>query len=205
MPRLRESTLDAHRSAVRTAILDATAALVAGGGLRAVTMSQVAEGAAIGRATLYRYFPDVDALLLAWHERLLGEHVDRLRGLRHHDGPAEHRLAAVLAALASLRHRSPGAGQAALLHDGKHVARAQDHVRDLVADLVAEAARDGAVRDDVPPTELAAYCLAALGAAAGQTSAAAVDRLVSVVLDGLRSPAAPGPGARTGRPSGEGD
>jgi AcrR family transcriptional regulator len=47
----------------RKAILDTTAALVAEGGLLSVTMSRIAEEAGIGRATLYKYFPDVEAIL----------------------------------------------------------------------------------------------------------------------------------------------
>ena len=186
MPRLRESTLDAHRSAVRAAILDAAAALVARGGVRAVTMSRVAEDAGIGRATLYRYFPDVDALLLDWHERRLGEHLAELAQLRHAGGTALDRLAAVLAAFGSIRHRHPGAGDAAPLHGGAHVTRAHGHVREMVHELVAAAVRDGVVRGDVPPAELAAYCLAALDAAAELGSGEAVERLVAVTLDGLR-------------------
>ena len=38
----------------------------------------------------------------------------------------------------------------------------------------------------MPPGELAAYCLAALDAAAELGSGAAVERLVAVTLDGLR-------------------
>jgi AcrR family transcriptional regulator len=49
-----------HRDApseVRDVIVETTAALVAEHGLRAVTMSQIAEDTGIGRATLYKYFP----------------------------------------------------------------------------------------------------------------------------------------------------
>jgi AcrR family transcriptional regulator len=69
MPKLWSETIAAHRHTVRETILDATWALVAEHGLLAVTMSQIAEEAGIGRATLYKYFPDVEAILLAWHER----------------------------------------------------------------------------------------------------------------------------------------
>ncbi|RZU33914.1 TetR/AcrR family transcriptional regulator [Blastococcus saxobsidens] len=186
MPRLREGTLAAHRSVVQAAILDATGALVARGGLRAVTMSQVAADAGIGRATLYRYFPDVDALLHAWHERRLGQHLHELAGLRRAGGPALDRLAAVLQAFGSIRHRHPGVGDAAPLHGGAAVTRAHGHVREMVHGLVSAAAADGAVRTDVPPAELAAYCLASLDAAAELGSGEAVERLVAVTLDGLR-------------------
>jgi len=51
---------------------------------------------------------------------------------------------------------------------------------------IAEAAAAGAVRGDVTPDELAAYCLAALAAAGELRSAAAVRRLVTITLAGLR-------------------
>jgi AcrR family transcriptional regulator len=37
-------------------------------------MSQIAAETGIGRATLYKYFPDVEAILVAWHERQVAEH-----------------------------------------------------------------------------------------------------------------------------------
>jgi len=75
MPKLWDETIEAHRRAVRDATLDTAAALVAERGLRAVTMSQIAEETGIGRATLYKYFPDVEAILVAWHERHISAHL----------------------------------------------------------------------------------------------------------------------------------
>lgn len=63
MPRLWDDTIEAHRRAVQKAILDNAWALVTEHGLAAVTMSQIAEKTGIGRATLYKYFPDVEAIL----------------------------------------------------------------------------------------------------------------------------------------------
>jgi AcrR family transcriptional regulator len=40
-----------------------------------VTMSKIAEEAGIGRATLYKYFSDLEGILVAWR----GEHVARAR------------------------------------------------------------------------------------------------------------------------------
>src|SRR5437762_13945137 len=37
-------------------------------GLRSVTISQIAKETGIGRATLCKYFPDVEAILVAWHD-----------------------------------------------------------------------------------------------------------------------------------------
>lgn len=73
-----------------------------------------------------------------------------------------------------------------MLHQGEHVTHAERHLAHMVETLVAEGAQAGDLRGDVPPTELAQYCLHALTAAAGLTSKAAVSRLVDVTLAGLR-------------------
>jgi AcrR family transcriptional regulator len=96
--KLWNETIEAHRREVRDAILDAAAALVAEHGLLSVTMSQIAEKTGIGRATLYKYFPDVEAILLAWHERQVTAHLDHLTALRNQSGDAAERLEAVLEA-----------------------------------------------------------------------------------------------------------
>jgi AcrR family transcriptional regulator len=188
VPKLWTETIEAHRREVRDAILETTAALVAERGLRSVTMAQIAEGAGIGRATLYKYFPDVEAILVAWHERQVTGHLDYLAALRDQAGGADERLEAVLEAYARIQHEHHGTELAGLLHRGEHVARAQQRLSDLIRDLLAGAAEAGEVRDDVAPDELARYCLHALTAASSLPSEAAVRRLVTVTLAGLRPP-----------------
>ena len=188
MPRLWNETIEAHRRDVRDAILETTAALVSEHGLLSVTMSQIAEEVGIGRATLYKYFPDVEAILFAWHERQITGHLQRLAEVRDGAGDPRERLKAVLEAYAFISHESRDhhdSELARLLHRGEQVARAQHQVRDLIGDLLVEGAQEGHVRDDVAPDELASYCLHALSAASGLTSKAAVRRLVDVTLDGL--------------------
>ncbi len=58
----------------------------------------------------------------------------------------------------------------------------------MIRDLLVEAAETGDVRDDVTPDELADYCLYTLGGASRQHSKAAVRRLVTGTLAGLRPP-----------------
>ncbi len=189
MPRLWNETIEGHRSAVRDAVLDTTAALVAEHGLLAVTMSRIAEGAGVGRATLYKYFPDVEAVLLAWHERQVARHLAHLAEVRDRGTDPARRLAAVLEAYGRIsreNHRHHGSELAAVLHRDPQVAGAQHRLRDMVRDLLAEAVAAGDVRDDVAVDELAAYCLHALAAAGALPSEAAVRRLVMVTLAGLR-------------------
>lgn len=188
VPKLWTETIDAHRRAVRDATLDATAALVAEHGLASVTMSRIAERTGIGRATLYKYFPDVESIVTAWHERQIADHLDHLARVAGGTDQPHERLEAVLAAYALIQHASHGhhGGElAALLHRGEHVLRAEQRLHDFVRDLVADAARAGDVRHDVAAAELAAYALHALTAAGGLPSQAAVHRLVAVTLAGL--------------------
>jgi AcrR family transcriptional regulator len=192
VPKLWNETIEAHRRAVRDAILDTTWVLVAEHGLTSVTMSQIAEETGIGRATLYKYFPDVEAILLAWHEHQIAGHLDYLAEVRDRAGDAGERLEAVLEAYALLfherfSHEHPGPELAALLHRGVHVTGAQQQVHDIIKDLLIDAAEIGDVRDDVAPEELASYCIHALRAASSLPSKAAVRRLVMVTLAGLRS------------------
>ena len=189
MPRLWAETVKTHRRAVRDTLLETAAALVAKHGLRTVTMAQIAEVAGIGRATLYKYFPDVESILSAWHERQVSAHLERLAALRDQPGNARARLEAVLEAYAMIQHelRVAHASELAVhLHRGEHVARAQRRLRDFIRDLLAEGAKAGELRDDVAPEELATYCLHALAAAGSLSSKAAVSRLVAVTVTGLR-------------------
>src|SRR5215216_2913787 len=189
MPKLWNETIEAHRREVRDAILETTWALVAEHGLLSVTMSQIAEKTGIGRATLYKYFPDVEAILLAWHERHVSGHLEHLAEVRNRAGGAAERLEAVLEAYALLTYERPHDTElAALVHRDEHVARAQQQLREMIRDLLSKAAKSGDVRDDVAPEELASYCLHALAAASSLPSEAAVRRLVRVTLAGLRHP-----------------
>ena len=187
MPRLWRETIDSHREAVREAALDAAAALVAEHGLRAVTMSQVAQATGIGRATLYNYFSDVQSILSAWHERQVATHLDELRAVRDRVEDPGTRLAAVLGRYAAIAHQTGrhGAELGAALHRDGHATSGHDQLNGILRELLREAAEAGEVRADVAPPELAAYCLNALNAARALPSEAAVSRLLEVTMTGL--------------------
>jgi AcrR family transcriptional regulator len=196
VPKLWSETLETHHREVRDAILDTTTALVAEHGLRAVTMSQIAEDTGIGRATLYKYFPDVEAILVAWHEGHVAGHLAHLVEVRDRAGDPREALEAVLEAYAlishGISHQHQGTDLAALVHQGEHVVRAEHQLSQFVRDLLAEGVRSGDVRDDVAPSELASYCLHALSAAGSLPSKPAVHRLVMVTMAGLRPSAGSG-------------
>jgi hypothetical protein len=92
----------------------------------------------------------------------------------------------VLTAYALIHYEHRDNALAALLHQGDHIAQVRRQLADFLQDLIAEGTATGDLRDDVPPGELAAYCLHALTAAGDLPAKAAVDRLVQVTLTGLR-------------------
>ncbi len=189
MPKLWNETIETHRREVREAILDTAIGLVEEHGLLSVTMSQIAEKTGIGRATLYKYFPDVEAILHAWHERGINAHLGQLAEIRDRPGTPGERLAAVFHAYALIARDSHGHSDtelAAFLHRDHQVVRAEHHLRDLIKDLLIEAVDAGDVRRDVAIEELASYCLHALAAARTMRSKTAIGRLVDVTLAGLR-------------------
>jgi len=187
VPKLWTDTIEEHRRAVRDATLDTTAALVAEHGLASVTMSQIAAETGIGRATLYKYFTDVEAILATWHQRQVARHLSQLATVRDRGGSTGERLEAVLTAYATITHHRPhGTELAAAVHRGEDLATARQQLLGFLQDLIAGAANTGEVRDDIPPAELANYCLHALQAASSLPSEAALQRLVTVTLAGLR-------------------
>ena len=189
MPKLWNQTIETHRREVRDAILETTVELVGEHGLRSVTMSQIAEETGIGRATLYKYFPGVEAILHAWHERQITGHLDYLAEVRDQVGDARKRLEAVIEAYALIFHASRGHHDtelAALMHRGGQVALAEKQLCRMIRELTTQGQKSGDVRSDVIPDELVNYSLHALTGASGLPSKAAVHRLVAVTLAGLQ-------------------
>lgn len=189
MPKLWSDTIETHRREVRDAVFDATAALVADQGLLSVTMSRIAQDTGIGRATLYKYFPDVESILLGWHERQIASHLDQLVQARDATNDPAKRLQAVLEAYALICHQSRRPHDtelAAMMHSHQQVATAEHQLRHMIEALLADAAASGDIRDDMPTGELADYCLHALTAASRLPTKASVRRLVTVTVAGLR-------------------
>ena len=173
VPRLWNDTIEAHRRDVADAVIDTTAALIAEQGLLSVTMSRIAEETRIGRATLYKYFPDVEAILVAWHERQMAAHLKDLVEVRDRSRGPTQRLHAVLENYALMTNESAkhhDTHVATVLHRHRQVAQAQHELHHLVQGLLSDAMKSGAVRADVPADELTTYCLNALAAASSLTS-----------------------------------
>jgi AcrR family transcriptional regulator len=186
VPKVWSETIESHRQVVRDVILDTTGYLVAEHGFLYVTMSHIAEQAGIGRATLYKYFPDVESVLTAWHTRQVAGQLEHLQGVRDRTVRADERLKAVLEAFAILHYDRQASDLDVVLHEKEHVAHASRHLKNLIKDLVVEGVASGQIRSDIAPAELAGYCLHALKAANVTSSKAAARRLVNVILAGLQ-------------------
>jgi AcrR family transcriptional regulator len=194
MARLWNDTIAAHRREVRDAVLDAAASLAIDRSPLSITMSQIADSTGIGRATLYKYFPDVESILLAWHERQMAHHLETLAQAREKARDPRERLQTVLETWALIAREIDshhGTELAAFLHRDTHTSKSTDQLQQMIRGLVSEASAEGNLRKDVAPDELATYCLHALTAASALPSRAAVRRLVAVTMAGLQvTPAA---------------
>jgi AcrR family transcriptional regulator len=188
MPKLWSDTIDEHRREVRDAILDATAKLVMKRGLASVSMSDIASEAGIGRATLYKYFADVESIMHAWHERQIGQHLRELAAARDAKKKPDEKLRVVLEKYASIAHEKHDVELSALLHRGDHFVHAHKELAKLIRALIKDGAKAKVFRDDVPADELARYCIHALSAASTVDSPKAVKRLVAVTMSALARP-----------------
>jgi AcrR family transcriptional regulator len=153
-------------------------------------MSRIAAKAGIVQARLYRYFPDLDAVMRAWHDRQVANHLGYLEDIGDQSGAVTQRLDAVLRAYAAVvhqthEHRTTDLGVS--LHRDEDLVHARRHLHGVVRDLLAEGARSGDIRDDVTPDELADYCLQSLSSAGAHSSSVAIRHLVTATLCRLRS------------------
>ena len=139
MPKLWTDTVATHREEVRQAVLDAAGQLVARDGLWAVSMSRLAEVAGIGRATLYKYFADVEEVLAAWHARQVSAHLADLATVAAGPGEASARLRAVLERYAHIcaQRSRHGGDVAAALHRAPGIDDQHRQLQDLMTGLVA--------------------------------------------------------------------
>jgi AcrR family transcriptional regulator len=183
---------DARRN--REAILNAARELFAESG--DVAMYEVARRAGVGQATLYRNFPDRDALLAA----LSAEQLDRLeRFAAEHAGDPDA-FFVLVRAIVDTQVRFPGLVDCARETSAVKalLEPAQQRLVELIRGALRDAKAAGLVRRDLTVDDvflLVAMVDGALGREVDATGrAAAASRVLALALDGLTSPSA---GART--------
>ena len=174
-----------HRSRQAEAIAAAALGLLLGKGASALSMAAIADAAGVSRQTLYRYYGDVDAVLVGIAELVAGGDADLEAALGGFEDPVarlEWMLDAVVGAGAHGDHTSvelrgalpPAARDLLAAHEGR--------VRDLLAGVLAEGIAAGVFSADLVPTEDAAMLLG-LAAAAEPGTSQRVITLVHRIVD----------------------
>jgi AcrR family transcriptional regulator len=189
---------DAERN--RAKILEAAADVFAGAGVEA-TLHDVAARAGVGVGTVYRRFPDKEALLGALFDDKLSSVIELAeRASREPDSWAG--LAGFLRALTQMQSENRGLHE--VLNGSEYcqdrVAEARSAFAPLVERLLERAQADGHVRADLEPSDLTLILLMlnAVALFSHETRPDLWERQLELVLEGLR--ARPGQ-ARLSRPA----
>jgi AcrR family transcriptional regulator len=174
------------RARVTSAILEAAASALARNG--DVSMAEVADAAGVARATLYRYFPNRDALVDAVAETALADAAGRLDSARIAEIPIGDGVARAVRALVEIGDPFIVAGRERLRTDADAFDRS---VATPIAAMFERGSTAGAIRGDVPPRWLAEVLIGLVVAGLGARPVLARDDLVaaisSVFLDGTRT------------------
>ncbi|UVC06848.1 TetR/AcrR family transcriptional regulator [Rhizobium sp. TH2] len=185
MPKTWGETLEGHREAVRQAVMEAALALASERGFQKVSMSDVAARAAITRATLYKYFSDVDSIFEEWHRSTVHSHLAQFAEIADGVGDPGEKLSEILEAYAMTVFRHHGTRFASMLHRQDHARKAEASLVALIEKLVLAGARSGVFRKDIPPDELARFCHSSLSSAFMLSDERAVRMAAGLVQDAL--------------------
>ena len=179
---------DAKRN--RDAILQAARELFAESA--DVAMCEVARRAGVGQATLYRNFPDRSALAA----EVLSEHVERVAQLAaDHEGDPDAFFVLLRALVEAMVHIYALSELARIdVCVGSRLQRERQRIAQLLKRPLQDAKAAGTLRRDTSLDDVFLVLLMARGAmerAAGATArAAAVNRVLTLALDGLVPPSA---------------
>lgn len=173
-----DDALQAHREQYRDRIIDAAIALVAENGLTKTSMAGLAQRAGIGRATVYKYFPDVEAALLAHVEREVdecAEHIAKVCAERSDTTERVHGyVQAMLEHFAGTQHRLGWATLDAADLSSVAYLRLHQHItklHEMLAGLLTEGMRDGSFRPDLTADLTARVIVKVLGSLRDDLSA----------------------------------
>ena len=152
-----------------------------------VRFDDFASLAGVGTGTLYRHFPTREALAAAVYQEEVAALV-ALAGQLRATLPAGEALAAFLRSMVDHieAHQRLARRLSALLAAAPDMARSGQALEQAVAELVAAAVQEGAIRDDVPAGAVM-MALHGIGAAHDRPHwRAEADDVITLVLDGLR-------------------
>jgi len=161
------------------------ALLIESGGA-GLSMSALAQAAGISRPTLYRYYPDMDSVLVGVAE-LISQHDEAFASQVLAESDPRRQLRTFIDAVtdpAAHGHLSAVELQAALPPEGRRLLNAhEDRARGLLADILRRGVKDGYFAADVDPDADARFVF-------GLTQQAQADTIerVHVLVDKLIKP-----------------
>jgi AcrR family transcriptional regulator len=150
------------------------------------TMDDIARRAEVGPGTLYRHFPTREALLADVYRGDVDALAEQARQLAHERPPEEALHAWLRLQLEYIRNkRGLGAAVKTILGaQSEMLVGCRDIMRAALGQLLAGAQEAGVVRTDVEAAEVLRLVHGVV--LASETAPDEADRLLSIVLDGLR-------------------
>jgi AcrR family transcriptional regulator len=193
MSTTRPLRADAERN--RERILAAAAELYAERGLD-VSLDDIAVAAGVGVGTVYRRFPDKDALIDALFEDKIDRAVELASDALEIEDPWEG-LVTFMRGMCRMQAEDRGFKDALLLGDRgrERVAAARERIAPRALKLFARAQEAGALRPDLGPFDVPMLHLC-VGLIADRTRDVAPDyweRILSIVIDGISAKSAATP------------
>ncbi|WP_040783337.1 TetR/AcrR family transcriptional regulator [Nocardia pneumoniae] len=156
-----------------------------------VPMKEIADRAGVGVGTLYRRFPDRDALLSAIAQPYLTDLAERAATARREEPTAWAALSRFLRECALARLGAlAGAVEPALharIQADPRLTETRSTIIDLIAAMTTEAQAEGALRPDVTAADIARLMTVQIYTRPGEDADAATRRVIELLLDGLRS------------------
>ena len=194
-PEERKLRADAQRN--RAALLAAAGELFAERGIE-VSLEDIARRAGVGIGTLYRHFPTRDALNEAVYRHEVESLCDAVAPLLAND-PPEVALRQWMRRFASYVAKKRGMSAAlksALGADNELFDYSRRRIMESVGSLVAAAVADGSIRPDADPGDVL-KALSGICMASELHGNDATERLIDLIVDGLRYGAVRDSGAKS--------
>jgi AcrR family transcriptional regulator len=182
---------DARRN--RDQILRAAREIFAARGL-AVPMEEIARAAEVGVGTLYRRFPDREALIRAVFRDAVHAVATETKAALAEEPTAWDALVRIIRQSAqlrlSMRMHTYSAAAAAIVGGDEEIGRHRRTAFDVLEEVVHRAQEEGSLRPDVGVGDLAMLFVAVLHQKhdlGGEAAELVPGRLLAIMLDGLRA------------------
>jgi len=159
-----------------------------------VPMEEIARRAGVGVGTLYRRFPDREALIRAVAQQGFGAVLEAARRAVAEEDTGWAALTRLVASTRELKLTlhlaffSPTAWE--IMRDDPTAGRFREELMDLLESIVNTAQREGSLREDVGVGDIAllvAMLLRGITGAASEVADRATERAMALILDGLRT------------------